>query len=169
MFINGLPVSSLSCYTDLLCLHQCLPAHITYALCSSASYPLCTMSLLCTIPLLCILVVALCLLLHTSITLNSNNPHLLFVLYSYSLCAPCAFSMHNASACSSQRVLFLIIITTLQLLWQFNPFVHHHWVLCQDSLAFPAVETLRLLCHSRAHSLCCSYNLQCSYICQSLL
>jgi hypothetical protein len=29
MFINGLPVSSLFCYTALLCLHQCLPARIS--------------------------------------------------------------------------------------------------------------------------------------------
>jgi hypothetical protein len=27
------------------------------------------------------------------------------------------------------RVLCLIIISTLQLLWQFDPCVHHHWVL----------------------------------------
>jgi hypothetical protein len=30
------------------------------------------------------------LLLHSLITLNNNNPHLFFVLHTYSLCAPCA-------------------------------------------------------------------------------
>jgi hypothetical protein len=31
----------------------------------------------------------------------STTPHLFFVLHSYSLCAPCACYIHNASACST--------------------------------------------------------------------
>jgi hypothetical protein len=60
--------------------------------------------------------------------------HLVHPLYAQCFCmlSPC-------------RVLCLIIISTLQLLWRLNPCVHHHWVLCRDSLASPAVETLRLL------------------------
>jgi hypothetical protein len=54
------------------------------------------------------------------------NPHLFFVPHSYSLCAPSACHMRNASACSSCRVLCLIIIETLQRLWLLNPCVHHH-------------------------------------------
>jgi hypothetical protein len=71
-FFNGLPVSSLFCYTALLCLHQCL-LHTPCTFCSFSFYALCAMSLQCTIPLLYISAAALCLLLHTSITLN-NNP-----------------------------------------------------------------------------------------------
>ena len=62
-----------------------------------------------------------------------SSCHLFFVLHSYSICAPCASHMRNASTCSSCRVLCLIIIATLQLLWLLNPCVHHHWVLCWDS------------------------------------
>jgi hypothetical protein len=57
--------------------------------------------------------------------------------------------VHALSLCfcmlSPCRVLCLIIIATLQLLWQLNPCIHHHWVLCRDSFASPVVETLRLL------------------------
>jgi hypothetical protein len=70
---------------------------------------------------------------------------------------------------SSCRVLFQIIIASLQLLWPLNPCVHHHWVLCRDSLACLEVETLHLLYHSRDHPLCCIYRLQHSSICQSPL
>jgi hypothetical protein len=42
-----------------------------------------------------------------------SSTHLFFFLHSYSLCAPCASHMRNASACSSCRVLCLIIIATL--------------------------------------------------------
>jgi hypothetical protein len=42
-------------------------------------------------------------------------------------------------------------------------------VLCRDSFFSLSVETLRLLCYSRAHPLCFSYRLQRSSICQSLL
>jgi hypothetical protein len=100
MFINGLQVSSLFFYTDLLYLYQCLPAHIPYSLCSSTPYPLCAISLLCTIPLLCILVVALYLLLHTSITLHSYSyTSLLYSAYIWSLFLLCILC-HHASACS---------------------------------------------------------------------
>jgi hypothetical protein len=51
MFINGLPASSLFCYTTLLYLHQYLHAHMPCAFCSSTFYSLCTMSIPCTIPL----------------------------------------------------------------------------------------------------------------------
>jgi hypothetical protein len=98
-FFNGLLVSSLFCYTALLCLHQCL-LHTPCAFYSFSFYALYAMSLQCTIPLLYISVVALCLLLHTSITLNRNHPDLFFVLHSYSLCVACACNMHQAPACS---------------------------------------------------------------------
>jgi hypothetical protein len=71
--------------------------------------------------------------------------------------------VHAFSPC---RVLCLIIIATLQLLWQLDPCVHHHWVLSRDSLAYLTVETLCLLYQSRANPLCCSYRLQHSSICQ---
>jgi hypothetical protein len=97
-FFNGLPVSSLFCYTALLCLHQCL-LHTPCAFCSFSFYALCAMSLQCTIPLLYISAAALCLLLHTSITPN-NNTHFFFVQHSYSLCAPCACNLLLALASS---------------------------------------------------------------------
>jgi hypothetical protein len=81
--------------------------------------------------------------------------------------------VHAISPCfcifSPSPVLCLIIMPTLQLLWQFNACVHHHWVLFRDSFTSPAVETLCLLCYSRAQPLCCSYRLQRSSICQSPL
>jgi hypothetical protein len=55
-----------------------------------------------------------------------QSPHLFSFLPASSLCAPYAYPMHNASTCSSCRLLFLIIIATLQLLWLLNPCVHHH-------------------------------------------
>jgi hypothetical protein len=97
-FFNGLPVSSLFCYTALLCLHQCL-LHTPCTFCSFSFYALCAMSLQCTIPLLYISAAALCLLLHTSITLNNNN-HFFFVQHSYTLCAPCACNLLLAVAFS---------------------------------------------------------------------
>jgi hypothetical protein len=98
-FFNGLLVSSLFCYTTMLCLHECL-LHTPCAFCSFSFYALYNMSLQCTIPLLYIFAAALCLLLHTSITLNNNNLNLLFILHSYSLCVPCACNMHQAPAFS---------------------------------------------------------------------
>jgi hypothetical protein len=124
------------------------------------------MSLLCTIPLLCILVAALCLLLHTRITLNITQS-LLCSAFLSSLCIFCILYSQCFCMLSPCQMIFLIIITTLHLLQQLIPCVHHHQVLCQDCLASPAVKTLRLLCHSRAHSLCCSSRIQRSYICTS--
>ena len=76
---------------------------------------------------------------------------------------------HTTPISSTSQVLFLIIIATLQLLWQFNPRVYHHLVLCRDSFFSLAVETLHILCYSRAHPFCFSYRLQRSSICQSPL
>jgi hypothetical protein len=75
-------------------------------------------------------------------------------------------SMQLVHAFSPCRVLFPIIISTLQLLWQLDTCVHHQWVLSRDSLASLVVETLRLLYQSRDNPLCCSYRLQHSSICQ---
>jgi hypothetical protein len=87
-FFNGLPVSSLFCYTALLCLHQCL-LHIPCAFYSFVFYALCAMSLQCTIPLLYI---STCCALPPSSHLNhTQQPHPFFLcstfLYSlYTLC-----------------------------------------------------------------------------------
>jgi hypothetical protein len=110
-------------------------------------------------------------LLHTTSfympeSLSTAQPSLLCSAFLFSLCIFCILYSQCFCMLSPCRVLCLIIIATLQLLWRLNPCVHHHWVLCRDSLASPAVETLRLLCHSRAHSLCCSSRLQQSSICQ---
>ena len=84
----------------------------------------------------------------------STSPNLFSILHFYSLCA-------MSHLCTIPlRVLCLIIIATLQLLYRLNPCIHHHWVLCRDSLASLVVETIRLLCHSWAHSLCCNSRLQ---------
>jgi hypothetical protein len=126
-FFNGLPVSSLFCYTALLYLHQCL-LHTPYAFCSFSFYALCAMSLQCTIPLLCIAAAA-----HSSfytpesLNNNNNNPSLLFSTFLYSLCILCMLSMQWFS-CSACRVLCLFIMETLQLLYLLSPSVHHHWV-----------------------------------------
>jgi hypothetical protein len=62
--------------------------------------------------------------------------------------------VHAISPCfcmlSPYRVLYLIIMPTLQLLWKLNACAHHHWVLFRDSFTSPIVETLRLLCYSRS-------------------
>jgi hypothetical protein len=95
-FFNGLLVSSLFCYTMLLCLHQCL-LHTSCTFYSFAFYDLCTMSLQCTIPLLYISVFALYLLLHASITLNNNPISSLFsilILSVHLVHAICFFLFH---------------------------------------------------------------------------
>ena len=97
---------------------------------------------------------------HRDLHSHSTIPHLSFLKHEH-------ISLFCMS--SSCRVLCLIIIATLQLLWQLNPCVHHHWVLFWDSFTCLVVETLRLLYHSRAHPLCCSYRLQDSSIYQSPL
>jgi hypothetical protein len=144
MFNSGLPDLSLFCCISLLYLPHCLSAHITCAVWSSAFYALCTISILCTIPLLCYSAAALSsfftpeLPLPTTITTTSNrNNNTISSLY-------CAFisSMHlvhemfamplhaySASLSSTSRVLYLIIIVTLQLLWWFTPRVQHHCML----------------------------------------
>jgi hypothetical protein len=67
------------------------------------------------------------------------------------------------------RVLYLIIIATLQLLLVVKPMCPSSLGVMPRFLSLSIVETLHLLCHSRAHPLCCSYRLQCSSICQSPL
>jgi hypothetical protein len=134
MFNNGLPDSLLFCCIYLLCLPHCLPAHMTCAVCSSTFYALCTMSIHWTVPLLCIATSALCLLAHTSILLhsdhrNSNNNsngisslyrvyiasvHLVHAIFSIPMHA------HTTPISSTSRVLYVIIIVTLQLLWLFS-------------------------------------------------
>jgi hypothetical protein len=42
----------------------------------------------------------------TRLNHSQQQPHLFFVLHSYSLCAPCASYMHNPSACSTHRHCF---------------------------------------------------------------
>jgi hypothetical protein len=141
MFNNGLPDSSLFCCISLLCLPHCLPAHMTCVVCSSTFYALCTMSIHCTVPLLFNSAAALHHLLYTSITHNNNNHrnsnnndnpisslyhvfiasvHLVHAIFTIPLPA------HTAPISSTSQVLCLIIIATLQLLWQFNPCVYHH-------------------------------------------
>jgi hypothetical protein len=136
MFNSGLPDSSLFCCISLLYLPHCLSAHMTCAVCSSAFYALCAMSIPCTVPLLCISTSALCLLAHTSILLhsdhnnsnsnNNNNPisslyrvyiafvHLVHAIFAIPLHA------HTVPISSTSRVLCLIIMVTLQLLWRFS-------------------------------------------------
>jgi hypothetical protein len=98
MFNNGLPDSSLFCCISLLCLPHCLSAHMTCAICSSAFYALCAMSIHCTVPLLCNSTAALfSFFTHespspTTTTTNSNNnnnPSLLCTVYIWLLCILC--------------------------------------------------------------------------------
>jgi hypothetical protein len=134
MFNNGLPDSSLFCYILLLCLPHSLLAHMTCVVCSSTIYTLCTMSLQFNLPLMCISTTMLCLFAHTSILLHSdhsnsnrnNNPisslyHVLIASV-HLVHAMCAIPLHTHTALisSTSRVLCLIIILTLQLLWQFS-------------------------------------------------
>jgi hypothetical protein len=136
MFNNGLLDSSLFCCILLLCLPHCLPAHMTCAVCSSAIYTLCTMSLQFNLPLLCISTPALCLLAHTSILLHSdhnnsnnngnNNPisslYRVLIASVHLVHAMCTIPLHTHTApiSSTSLVLCLIIMVTLQLLWQFS-------------------------------------------------
>jgi hypothetical protein len=141
MFNNGLPDSSLFCCISLLCLPHCLSAHMTCTICSSAFYALCAMSIHCTVPLLFNSAAALSsFFTHespstttTTTNSNSNNPpsllctcvyiasvHLVHAIFTIPLHA------HTAPISSTSQVLCVIIIVTLQLLWQFNPCVYHH-------------------------------------------
>jgi hypothetical protein len=141
MFNNGLPDSSLFCYISLLCLPHCLSAHITCAICSSAFYALCTMSIHCTVPLLCYSAAALSsFFTHespspttTTANSNSNNNRIsslyrVFIASVHLVHAMFAMPLHADSVplSSTSRVLCLIIIVTLQLLWWFTPCVQHH-------------------------------------------
>jgi hypothetical protein len=107
MFNNGLPDLSLFCCISLLFLPHCLSAHITCAVCSSAFYPLCAMSIHCTVPLQFNSAAALSsffthesLSTSTTTTTRTTTTTLLFsVPCIYSFCAPCACNVHHASAC----------------------------------------------------------------------
>jgi hypothetical protein len=71
----------ISVFCTLLALSVLLPFMLFAPCPSNAPFPFCTF-----------LLVALCLLLHTSITLN-NHTHFFFVQHSYTLCAPCACNL----------------------------------------------------------------------------
>jgi hypothetical protein len=135
MFNNGLPDSSLFCCILLLCLPHCLPAHMTCAVCSSAFYALCTISIQCNIPLLCDFyscTLPPCFTHEspsTTTTTNSNrnsnrfsslyrvyiaSVHLVHAIFAIPLHA------HTGPISSTSQVLCVIIIATLRLLWQFN-------------------------------------------------
>jgi hypothetical protein len=172
MFNNGLPDSSLFYCIWLLCLPYCLSAHMTCTICSSAFYALCAMSIHYTDPLLFNSAAALSsFFTHESpstvaTTSNSNNnhpssPYHVFMASVHLVHAIFAIPLHahTTPIPSTSQVLCVIIIMTLQLLWQFNPCVYHHSVLSRDSFFSLAVETLRLLCYSRAHPFCFSYEL----------
>ena len=135
MFNNGLPDSSLFCYILLLFLPHCLSTHITCAICSSAFYALCTMSIHCTVPLLCYSAAALSSfftrespLPTTTIANSNNNNSLISSLYHvYIASVPLVHAIfsipmhdHTAPISSTSRVLCVIIILTLHLLWLFS-------------------------------------------------
>jgi hypothetical protein len=146
MFINGLPVSSLFCYTSLLCLPHCLHEYLLvlsvllpFMLCApcpfNAPFLFCTFQLLHSASF------------YTPESCSTATPisslfciHIVSVHLVHAI-PPCFYMLFPS------QVLCLIIMPTLQLLWQLNTCVHHHWVLFQDSFASPAVETLRLLCY----------------------
>jgi hypothetical protein len=145
MFNKGLPDSSLFCCISLLCLPHCLPAHMTCAVCSSAFYALCAMSIHCTVPLLCSSAAALSSFfthespspttITTTSNSNNNNPfsslYCVFIASVHLVHAMFAIPLHADSAplSSTSRVFCLIIIVTLQLLWWFAPRVQHHCML----------------------------------------
>jgi hypothetical protein len=93
MFNNILPDLSLFYCISLLCLPHFLSTHITCAVCSSAFYVLCSMSIHCIAPLLCYSAVALSSFLthespsptKTTTTTNSNNKFIssLYCVYIY--------------------------------------------------------------------------------------
>jgi hypothetical protein len=135
MFNNGLPYLSLFCCISLLCLPHCLSTHITCAVCSSTFYVLCSMSIHCTVPLLCYSATALSsFFTHespsptTTTTTTNNNNNLISSLYHVYIAfvhlMHAIFSIpmhaHTAPISSISRVLYVIIIVTLQLLWPFS-------------------------------------------------
>jgi hypothetical protein len=104
-------------------------------------YALCAMSIHCTDPLLFNSTAALSsFFTHespstttTTSNSNSNNNHfssLYRVYMAYVHLVHAIFSIplhvHTTPIASTSQVLCVIIIATLQLLWQFNPYVYHH-------------------------------------------
>jgi hypothetical protein len=89
MFINGLPVSSLFCYTALLCLPHCLHAHIL-ALSVLLPFMLCAPCPFNAPFLFCAFQLLHSASFYTPESCSTTTPHLFFVLHTYSLCAPCA-------------------------------------------------------------------------------
>jgi hypothetical protein len=128
MFNDGLLDFSLFCCISLLCLLHCLSSHITCAVCSSAFYALCAMSIHCTVSLLFYSAVALSYFFThkspspTTTTPNSyinDNPisslYLAFIASAHLVHAMFAMPLHADSMplSSTSRVLCLIIIVTL--------------------------------------------------------
>ena len=107
-----------------------------------------------------------------SFPMTTTTPSLLCSTLLYAMCSlcmqyfPCLCMLTPRQIFCTSRVLFLII-ATLQLLWWFTLRVQYHWVLCWYSSASLAVETLCLLCDSRAHLLYSSYRPQFSSSYQS--
>jgi hypothetical protein len=135
MFNNGLPDSSLFCYILFLCLPHCLSAHMTCVVCSSDFYALCAMSIHSTVPLLCNSAAALSSFFthespsptKTTANFDSNNNrfsslyrvyiasvHLVHAIFAIPLHA------HTVPISSTSRVLYVIIIVTLQPLSLFS-------------------------------------------------
>jgi hypothetical protein len=87
--------------------------------------------------LFCILIVsvllvhAICTKLLHDLTLPPFSPSgCLCALHSAKTSLTLASTLSLYCISSSCRVLYLIIIATLQLLWRFPPRIQHHWVLC---------------------------------------
>jgi hypothetical protein len=121
MVINGLPVSSLFCYTVLLCLPHCLHAHLLapfvllpFMLCAPCLFKMHHSS---SVHSSC------CTLTHSTHLKNVQLPHLFFVIYTYSLCSPCA--------CYLSMLLHAFSIS--------NSLPHHH----ANSSASLAVKCMR--------------------------
>ena len=141
VFNNGLPDSSLFCCISLLFLPHFLYAHITCVVCSSAFYALCAMSIHYTVPLMCYSAAALSsFFTHespspttTTIISNNNNNHFSSLYHVYISSVHLVHAIftiplhaHTAPIAFTSQVLYMIIIATLQLLWQFDPYVYHH-------------------------------------------
>jgi hypothetical protein len=127
VFNNNLPVSSLFCKILLHSLPHFLPACICFPFCSSAFCALCTIPIQCTFCFLSISTTAphLYFFTHALLHLSNNNHitslshvliasiHLVHAMYTMPLLA------HTALISSNSRVLYLIIMVTLQLFWRF--------------------------------------------------
>jgi hypothetical protein len=117
VFINGLPVSSLFCYTALLCLHQCLPTCLPCTLYSSALsliWSVTTPCLLCLLqPLSSVLVLHIPASMLCSLFLLCNQQHPLF-----------CFSSHFYALCYLLKLSVVpLIFTTIS---TFSPYSHMH-------------------------------------------